>query len=286
MKKTLNVLAIAIVFALTGTANAEDLTVPHTFSPGTTIKSSEVNENFLALYQKINEMQATINRLSGYHIPTDGLVAYYPFNGNANDESGNGNHGTVNGATLTTDRFGNTNSSYSFDGVDDYVSQGDLNNINISSSVTMSVWIYKKNDNDGIPSENIMSIVQSSGSSQPHLGILYSDEKIRAQTKDNTDTWGLNNTFSDTAVPMESWHNLVFSFSKPNYIFYLDGVPDGSGTWDNNIKDNDSSPYLYIGTRGDLHSSYFFTGLIDNIRIYNRALSEPEVQTLYNLEKP
>ena len=46
-----------------------------------------------------------------------GLVAHYPFNGNANDESGNANHGTVNGATLTTDRFGNANKAYSFDGV-------------------------------------------------------------------------------------------------------------------------------------------------------------------------
>ena len=46
-----------------------------------------------------------------------GLVAYYPFNGNANDESVNGNNGTVNGATLTTDRFGNANKPYSFDGV-------------------------------------------------------------------------------------------------------------------------------------------------------------------------
>jgi hypothetical protein len=46
----------------------------------------------------------------------DGLVAHYPFNGNANDESGNGNNGTVNGATLTTDRFGNMNKAYSFDG--------------------------------------------------------------------------------------------------------------------------------------------------------------------------
>ena len=52
---------------------------------------------------------------------SDGLVAYYPFNGNADDESGNGNHGTVNGATLTIDRFGNENSAYSFDGIDDYI---------------------------------------------------------------------------------------------------------------------------------------------------------------------
>jgi len=49
----------------------------------------------------------------------DGLVAFYPFNGNANDESGNLNNGTVNGATLTTDRFGNGNSAYNFNGIDE-----------------------------------------------------------------------------------------------------------------------------------------------------------------------
>lgn len=47
---------------------------------------------------------------------TNGLTAYYPFNGNANDASGNGNNGTVNGATLTADRFGNANSAYRFNG--------------------------------------------------------------------------------------------------------------------------------------------------------------------------
>ena len=54
-------------------------------------------------------------------ITTEGLVAYYPFNGNANDESTDGHDGTVYGATLTTDRFGNSNSAYSFDGINDYI---------------------------------------------------------------------------------------------------------------------------------------------------------------------
>ncbi|TAF12105.1 MAG: hypothetical protein EAZ75_03925, partial [Flavobacteriia bacterium] len=48
------------------------------------------------------------------YVPSNGLVAYWPFSGNANDQSGNGNNGTVNGATLTTDRFGNSNSAYNF----------------------------------------------------------------------------------------------------------------------------------------------------------------------------
>ena len=54
-------------------------------------------------------------------VPANGLMAWYKFNGNASDSSGNGNHGTVNGATLTSDRFGNANKAYYFNGVDNYI---------------------------------------------------------------------------------------------------------------------------------------------------------------------
>ena len=55
------------------------------------------------------------------YVPTNGLVGWWPFNGNANDESGNGNHGTVNGVSLTSDRFGNASSAYNFDGLANYI---------------------------------------------------------------------------------------------------------------------------------------------------------------------
>ena len=57
------------------------------------------------------------------YVPTNGLVGWWPFNGNANDLSGNGNNGTVNGSTLTSDRFGMINKAYSFDGTNDLVGQ-------------------------------------------------------------------------------------------------------------------------------------------------------------------
>ena len=72
----------------------------------------------------------------------NGLVAYYPFNGNANDESGNGNNGNVNGAILTNDRNGNSNKAYAFDGVDDYISVPGSNSISIQTNFSSSVWIY------------------------------------------------------------------------------------------------------------------------------------------------
>ena len=74
---------------------------------------------------------------------TDGLVAYYPFDGNANDASGNGNHGVVHGATPTTDRFGNANSAYGFNGDDcGYVEVPNSTGLQcITRAITISAWI-------------------------------------------------------------------------------------------------------------------------------------------------
>ena len=75
------------------------------------------------------------------YVPTNGLVGYWPFNGNANDESGNGNNGIVTGATLTSDRFGNANSAYSFDGLDDFIWTGFVQQLSGSQFATISYWI-------------------------------------------------------------------------------------------------------------------------------------------------
>ncbi len=69
------------------------------------------------------------------------LVAYYPFNGNANDESGFNNHGTVNGAALVADRFGNQNSAYQFDGNNDYINVPNSESLNFENSITVNFWI-------------------------------------------------------------------------------------------------------------------------------------------------
>ena len=86
--------------------------------------------------------QMTMAQVPSY-VPTNGLVAYYPFDGNANDDSGNGNNGTVNGATLTTDRFGNANSAYSFDG-QSYIRVPHTNMLNFGTGdYSLSVWANK-----------------------------------------------------------------------------------------------------------------------------------------------
>jgi hypothetical protein len=79
------------------------------------------------------------------YIPTNGLVGWWPFNGNANDESGNGNDGTVNGATLTTDRFGIVSKAYNFDGVDDFIEVATSNGQFDSQNFSLSFW-FKMTD--------------------------------------------------------------------------------------------------------------------------------------------
>jgi hypothetical protein len=70
------------------------------------------------------------------YVPTDGLVGWWPFNGNANDESGNGNNGMVNGATLTEDRFGNSSAAYDFNG-SEWIQMDPWNEITGNSSFSL-----------------------------------------------------------------------------------------------------------------------------------------------------
>ncbi|MFZ4414737.1 MAG: hypothetical protein ACOYOV_16755, partial [Bacteroidales bacterium] len=84
------------------------------------------------------------------YVPQNGLVGWWPFNGNANDESGNSNNGTINGATLSTDRFGNTNKSYEFDGKSNYISLPSLDKMQYNP-VTYSLWFL---DYSLVPNQN------------------------------------------------------------------------------------------------------------------------------------
>ena len=82
------------------------------------------------------------------YLPKDGLVGYWPFNGNANDESGNGNNGTVNGATQTADRNGIANSSFNFDGLSNFIDLGPVSSLDCTKPFTISTW-FNQNSSPG-----------------------------------------------------------------------------------------------------------------------------------------
>lgn len=199
-----------------------------------------------------------------------GLVAYYPFNGNANDESGNGNNGTVNGAALTTDRLGNANGAYSFDGVDDYVNIGSNSSLT-PSFVTLSTWFKSASTSNGM-------IIYRTHAYGYQIGMGDGKIAFRAYTGTGVSDDLLfitSSTYNDN-----QWHNAVLTYDGNNFKCYIDG------TLLNTIPKVSSGLY-YVGnyctiSKDGPSGSMYFNGYIDDTKIYNRALNTCEVEALYD----
>ncbi len=204
------------------------------------------------------------------------LVAYYPFNGNANDKSGNANNGTVNGATLTTDRFGNANSAYYFDG-SSYISISDNPNINIQTGESFSISFWCKHDAQNNATYLISKYKGSYGEPSYAIGTgsagdSYSWFEFTANNGiENRGAIDLNDT---------NWHNITTVFKSGESItIYVDGVLDIS----NPTSYSDSiinSRNLTIGSGSNI--AQFYKGAIDDIKIYKKALSLQEIQNEVN----
>jgi hypothetical protein len=214
---------------------------------------------------------------------TKGLIVYLPFTGNANDESGNGHNGLVNGASLVTDRNGNTNSAYSFDGVSSYVT-GQIPNV---TELSISVW-FKCDNADNKRYQTVISLGQESVMIQIHNsydlvdGISYKGA-IWTGLSNNNGIYKVNSNSADNV-----WHHIVFivSYLDLSQKVYLDGTLYGT---QNISKAFNSFNYYDIGRSNSPCCGYFketmFKGLIDEVRIYNRSLSNNEVLQLYQVKK-
>ena len=202
----------------------------------------------------------------------DGLVAHYPFNGNANDESGNGNDGTVNGATLTEDRLGNANSAYRLDG-NDYIEVQDSSLLDLTATFTISLWINQAQ------AQALGYRLVDKTTPGVHDGYGF-DTYDNSTGKIMRLTGGIKSASANTAYSLNEWHYLVVTFSNGTSTFYLDGIADGSGNHGSSIQTNDLP--LRIGTSRDSYMATLgFKGVMDDVRIYNRALSECEIQSLH-----
>ncbi|MCD4818680.1 MAG: hypothetical protein K8S23_08305 [Candidatus Cloacimonetes bacterium] len=246
---------------------------------------SEAENKFIGKIDDIRIYNRTLNgeeiqelySEAGYLDFDTGLVAHYPFNENADDESGSGNDGMVNGASLAMDRFENYNSAYDFDGYNDYIFGSANSALNLTTQMTISVWINKAD----LVQERIFGVFQSLGSVDPWYTMLFSQENIRLQMKNSAQQWISNNHYSITNISAQTWHHLLVTFDKPKVTFYLNGQYDGAFYCNDEIGSS-ITPYFYIGSSGDLLEDECFTGKIDDIRVYNRAISKSQVQELYH----
>jgi sugar lactone lactonase YvrE len=220
------------------------------------------------------------------YLPTNGLVAWYPFNGNANDESGNGNHGNNNGAILVYDRYGVNNSAYSFDGSTHILT----NNAGpVGTGITLSFW-YKS-------TQNYMMQTISYGStawggyfgaylnhySAQTTGPCYGPSLTNAGTLINRNAEGTIDS---------NWHHAVIIIPTnaqdlTDVITYKDGIQlteicsyANYGAPSPNI--NSGNP-IKIG--GGWYSGYpynDFNGQLDDIGFWNRVLTPSEITQLFN----
>ena len=208
--------------------------------------------------------------LTGYTDPTwKGLVAYYPFDGNANDESGNGNNGTVFGAVLTSDRFGLASMAYDFNGTNNYIITGNIASLPVGATPrTLSLWAKSRPN----PAQGAMAAEWGVDQNFQAFGIM---ENLTPYDW-RAEVYGGG---VDSGVVVDTnWHHVVATYSGSVLSIYLDGAFKQSGV----IALNTAGSILRIGLGVELTT--FFCGSVDDVRIYNRDLSADEVAYLYALE--
>ncbi|MBU1701538.1 MAG: LamG domain-containing protein [Candidatus Eisenbacteria bacterium] len=228
-----------------------------------TNKAGITPENEGVKYKSISNFHM-VNMLGNRDIPTDGLLAYYPFkNGSAEDHWGS-NDGTNHGASSTEDRFGCDDYAFYFDGDHDYVS---IFNLHSYSVFSVSLWVLHEDQ------ELACYIISGDdGNTDRGIGIGHIDE-IFVHT-------GLGGGTTEYVVQPGEWIHVVLQFTPDDVIVHVDGSEIWSfgaaaGGWQESGWDIGSSPFMS-------HDRYNLKGKIDDVRIYDRPLIDEEIQALYN----
>lgn len=198
------------------------------------------------------------------------LAAYYPFSGDAQDASGNGNDGIVTGASLTTDRFGHPDSAYHFDGIDDYISVRYDSSLSFPHDMTAAAWIQTTDDAGGIAHEHngytdgnfVFGLSQGGKFRFGRSAILVSGQ------------------YDSQFVSDDRWHFVVGVYDDTHHLVkhYIDGALVQS------YEDLQSLPDYHLALIiGDENNHlYAFNGVIDDVRLYSRALSDAEIWALWS----
>jgi hypothetical protein len=216
---------------------------------------------------------------------SNGLVAHYPFNGNANDESGNGNHGTVHGAKLTQDRFGNPNSAYYFDGIDDMIIiNSDF--FNSSKTITINIKFILKAQRSHFSPIIYKGETKFTSKNQPINERTYSlwvtkFGEIHLASADFAGQQHLNTP--KESVILDVWYNYtgIIDREKGTIKSYLNGYLITEDKIRNNSPVINSNP-LFIGSTPEKNERFTnFCGIIDEISFYDKALDQTTIINLY-----
>jgi hypothetical protein len=216
------------------------------------------------------------------YVPADGLVGWWPFNGNANDESGNGNHGVVNGATLAEDRFGQLTSAMNFDGIDDDITIQNSPELMILGDITMSAWVRTEGYDQVHNYQTVISKRQQDYSWQYAMGISYHFPNSHATkfiTSRGNGPGNQDQVWSVTPVETNQWEHWTCVYEGNEIRIYRNGILDTFGF--NDVVTPVQDGVLLFGRSHTWNTAEQFLGSIDDIAIYNRALTPAEITQLY-----
>ena len=211
--------------------------------------------------------------------PSTGRVAAYGFSEGSGttttDATGNGHTGTINGATWTNGRYGK---ALSLNGSTNYVDLGNAADLQIAGSMTWSAWIYATAN----PADDGQIIAKSNGAgwqfkTSPDTG----PQTFGVGVSPNSGS--ITQRYSNTVRQLNTWYHVagVFDAAAATLNIYVNGVLD-NGVLRGTIPTsqyNNAGENVVIGRRT---GGYYFQGIIDEVRLYNRALSQAEIQTDMN----
>ena len=215
--------------------------------------------------------------------PRTGLVAEYLFQGNAKDTSGNNNHGEVFGAVLVEDRFDRAKSAYYFNGKSSYIRVPHSASLNLKDSLTFSVWVYISSFN---PNGYAM-ILDKGPNTLTYEFFVQRTEMVVALGKKPVDVELREGPLD---IRLDQWNHLALTWDGTNVTYYFNGVPDRDvDTFEGPLNTNAEALFIGRSPIGRVISPEFdeyFHGAIDDIRIYDRALTAAQIIAVYNDKKP
>jgi len=223
------------------------------------------------------------------YVPSDGLVAWYPLDGLAYDAGNYELDGVLEGPAVAEDRYGNLNGALSFDGVDDRVSipHSDLTN---PSVLTLSVW-FKDSDfsnSDGQQSQLISKREFTGWGNAYEFGVGYPITEF-PETPTIYSNFSVNGNHTifhaSESIFENQWHQAVYCHGEDSLFIYLDGERVLAQISPGPLPTNNELPTWFGGRPGGSGRN-FFSGLLDDIGIWNRVLSHEEILALYISEQP
>lgn len=221
-----------------------------------------------------------INTTNPYLLKDSSLVGWWTFdgkdmtNGRVNDISGNANHGNlINIATSTFYRPGKIGQGFNFDGTDDYVNVGNNSSLSPTTGITISAWVrpLKKSN-----AANYSAITAKGGSL---YALMIRQDGIVTFYLQGVANWLTNDGTKDLFDG--SWHYVTATYDGNFQRIYVDALLMNSNAITGTI--TSSSVTTVIGRDTTGASTYVFNGSLDDVRIYNRALSAKEITQLYNM---